>query len=57
MWNDKIQRKIVKESNIYSEWVDSSTKKQKGGLVREATITLEEFRKFVGICDFMAVRE
>jgi hypothetical protein len=57
LWDDKVQRKIVSESNMYATWVDPKTKKRKGGPVQEPTITLEEFRKFIGICGFMAVRE
>jgi hypothetical protein len=57
LWDEKVQRKIVSESNMYADWVDPKTKKRKGGLVEEPSITLEDFRKFVGICGFMAVRE
>jgi hypothetical protein len=57
MWDHKIQRKIVKESNLYSQWVDPKTKKRKEGPIQEPSITLEDFWKFIGICGFMAVRE
>jgi hypothetical protein len=57
MWDNRVQRKIVKESNLYAQWIDPKTKKRKGGPVQEPNITLEEFRKFIGICGFMAVRE
>jgi hypothetical protein len=26
MWDERIQRKIVKESNLYAEWVDPTSK-------------------------------
>ena len=38
---------------MYANWIDPKTKKQKG----RQGITLEEFRKFIGICGFIAVRE
>jgi hypothetical protein len=47
----------VKESNLYADWVDPTTKKRKGGALKEPNITLVEFRKFIGICGFMAVRQ
>jgi hypothetical protein len=52
-----VQRKIVSEFNMYTDWVDPKTKKRKGGPMQEPSIILEDFRKFVGICGFMAVRE
>ena len=56
MWNEKLQRKIVRESNRYADWVDPSTGVRKGGEVKEPNITLAEFHRFTGICVLMAVR-
>ena len=56
IWSDGIQRRIVKESNAYAEWVDPKTGKRKGGRAIEPRITLKEHRRFIGICILMAVR-
>ena len=42
---------------MYADWVDPKTKKRKGGPLQESIVILEGFRKFVGICNFMVVRE
>lgn len=56
-WDETLQRKIVRESNDYANYVDPTSGKQKGGEVDAKPITLEEFRQFTGICCLMGVRK
>ena len=56
MWTETLQRKIVKESHIYGDWVDPGTGIRKGGENNEGRITLAKFKRFTGICVLMAVR-
>ena len=56
IWDDVIQRKIVKESNSYAKWTDLATGKRKGGFEIQGKITLREHRQFIGICALMAMR-
>lgn len=55
-WDDRIQRKLVVESNDYADFVDPKTLKRKGGDLPTAPITLGEFRQFIGITALMGIR-
>ena len=55
MWNEKLQRIIVRESNAYFDWIDPGTSVHKRGEKKEPMITLSKFKRFIGICMLMAV--
>lgn len=56
MWNDKVQMKLVRESNAYAQWIDPKTNLPKGGQVKLRSIICEECHSFTGSCAYMAVR-
>ena len=56
-WDDRIQRKVVYESNAYVSYVDPITGKRKGGSVSVASITLREYRQWCGIVILMGIRK
>lgn len=57
LWNDKIQQRLVRESNNYVVWTDLVTGEMKGGPQIQKKITRHEFRQFTGIYAFMAIWE
>ena len=46
----------MRESNKYNEWIDPKIGVRKRGDKVNAKLTLNEFRRFTGICVLMAVR-
>jgi len=57
IWNEQIQQKIVYESNAYIDYVDSKSRKRKGGVPPSATITLQEYQQFCSIVILMGIRK
>jgi hypothetical protein len=56
IWTERVQRKIVKESNNYAALKDPSATKVVGVAQWKSRITLRNFCKWCGICAFMVVR-
>jgi hypothetical protein len=56
MWTERLQRKIVKESNKYAALKDGAAAQVRDGPLWKRRITLGDFRKWCGIYAFMAVR-
>jgi hypothetical protein len=56
IWTERLQRKIVKESNRYAKEKDGSACHVLEGPLWKRRITMGDFRKWCGICAFMAVR-
>lgn len=56
-WDERIQRKIVFESNAYADYRDPQSGKRKGGFPPSPPITLAEYRAFCGIVILMGIRK
>jgi hypothetical protein len=55
-WSQKLQRRIVRETNMYaSEVIDQKACKTRGG-VDWTPLRLEEFRAYLGICLYMGIK-
>jgi hypothetical protein len=55
IWTKRLQKKIVKESNRYAVEKDPTAGQLLDGPLWKRRITMRDFRKFCGICAFMAV--
>jgi hypothetical protein len=56
-WSQKLQRRIIKETNRYaSEVLDVKTQQTRGGL-DWTLLGLEEFRAYISICLFMGLKK
>lgn len=56
LWDERVQRKVVSQSNLYADYRDPISGKRKGGDEAKTPITLSDHRKFLGICALMAGR-
>jgi hypothetical protein len=56
-WDDRIQRKVVYESNAYASYVDPVTEKRKGGTIPVAPITLREYWQWYGIAILVGIQK
>jgi hypothetical protein len=56
IWSERLQRKIVKESNNYAALKDPSAAQVNIGPLWKRRLTLSDFRKWCSICAFMGVR-
>lgn len=56
LWDEKIMRKIVRESNKYAFTTCEKTKKLKGGKLGWTPLSIRELRKWLGILVLMGIR-